>query len=264
MTDAAVVRPGGARTPRLHVPRVPAEGEPLELDRTASHRLGEVLRVREGATVALFDGAGAERLARVVATGRRVRLEVGADTAREVESPLAITLLQGVSRGDRMDATVRQATELGAAAVRPVTTRRVAVRLDEARAAKRLEHWRAVAVSACEQCGRTRLPEVLEPLALADALAAHAPGSDLALQLDPGAPLGLGAALGRAAAVPGRAPASIAVLIGPESGLDPEEIEAARAAGFEPVRFGPRVLRTETAGPAVVAVLQARFGDLDS
>ena len=258
----------GPRVPRLHVEAELADGVEIELDRARSHQLGEVLRVREGAAVSVFDGAGAERAARVSVTGKRVRLTLGAAVAPVPESPLRITLLQGVSRGDRMDATVRQATELGAAAIVPIATRRGSVRLDAARAAKRLAHWRAIVVSACEQCGRARLP-VLHPIATLEAALASAEAPDgptlaptLALQLDPAAPSGLGAALDRAAAAPGAPPRSAALLIGPESGLDPDEIAAAGAAGFEPVTCGPRVLRTETAGPAVIAMLQARFGDL--
>ena len=262
----------GPRVPRLHVEADLADGAEIELDRARSHQLGEVLRVREGAAVAVFDGAGAERAARVSVAGKRVRLTLGAAVAPVPESPLRIVLLQGVSRGDRMDATVRQATELGAAAIVPVATRRGSVRLDAARAAKRLAHWRAVVVSACEQCGRARLPE-LHPVATLEAALASADASRgpalapslapaLALQLDPAARSGLGAALERAAAAPDAPPRSAALLIGPESGLDPDEIAAAGAAGFEPVTCGPRVLRTETAGPAVIAMLQARFGDL--
>ena len=263
MTDAAGRT---ARTPRLHVEGPLAEGEELVLDRERGRRLADVLRVREGAALRVFDGLGAEHEARVLGTGRRVRLGIGPARAPAGESPLALTLLQGVSRGDRMDATVRQATELGASAIRPVATRRAAVRLDAERAAKRHAHWHAIVVSACEQCGRARLP-TLHPVAPLDAALADAArqtggdASSLALQLDPAAPRGLGAALERGAAGP---PRSIAILIGPESGLDPDEIALASASGFEPVTCGPRTLRTETAGPAVIAVLQARFGDLDS
>ncbi len=253
-----------ARIPRLHVDAVLVDGALLELDRARSHQLGDVLRLREGATVEVFDGHGNQHAAEVRLAGKRVRLAVGPAREARAESPLDLVLLQGVSRGDRMDATVRQATELGASAIRPVTTRRGSVRLDEARAAKRQAHWEAIVVSACEQCGRVRLP-TLHPVAsldtaLTDARAA-APEA-LALQLDPEASTGLGEALDARAARD--APRSAALLIGPESGLDPEEIAAAREAGFLPVRSGPRTLRTETAGPAALAILQARFGDLST
>lgn len=257
---------GDARVPRLHLDAVLAEGAELELDRARSHQLGDVLRLREGAVVALFDGRGAEHVARVVAAGKRVRLAVGPGVTGVADSPLSIALLQGVSRGDRMDATVRQAVELGVADIRPVMSHRASVRLDAARAARRHAHWQAIVVSACEQCGRVRLP-TLHPVAALDAAIAAAVeatgGAALRLQFDPAADTGLGRAL-EDRARDGDAPRAAAVLVGPESGLDAGECASARDAGFASVRCGPRTLRTETAGPAAIAILQARFGDMDS
>src|SRR5436190_9850013 len=154
-----------ARVPRLFVAAELRPGAKLELPTQAAHHVARVLRLREGDAVTLFDGRGGEHAARVYMPGRgHVVAEVGAKSDIERESPLAVTLVQGVSSGEKMDFTIQKAVELGVAAIQPVNAEKSIVRLSGERSAKRLEHWRRVAIAACEQCGRNRIPEVLEPL----------------------------------------------------------------------------------------------------
>ena len=180
-----------------------------------------------------------------------VEAAVGAASQRSTESPLQVTLVQGVARGERMDLMVQKATELGVAAIAPVATARSIVRLDATRAtqARALARRRRC---ACEQCGRARVPVLAEPQPLATRLAA--PASGLRILLAPGADVALAAAAHGAQAVE--------LLVGPEGGLDDGEREAALAAGYRACRLGPRVLRSETAAIAAIAILQAVAGDL--
>lgn len=242
-----------SRVPRVFVPGPVVAGERLKLDGEAAAHLGRVLRARAGDAVILFDGRGAEFEAEIVTASRRgIELVIGAGRDAGRESPLQLVLLQGISRAERMDWVLRKAAELGVASLRPVMTERSVVRLDAERAARRLQHWQAILVSACEQCGRNRLPELLEPLLLDAALSAHA--SAQGVLLDPEADRG-------PESLP--APAGLlCLLVGPEGGLDARERAAARAAGYIGVRLGPRILRTETAAIAGIVLLQARFGDL--
>lgn len=244
------------RVPRVHVADAAPGGAPLELPAERSHYLLDVLRLQPGDPLQVFDGAGNEWRAQIVAGGKRARLQVGDAVEAGGESPLAIVLWQGLSQSSRMDACLRQAVELGVSAVRPLATRRSQARLDAKRAEKRLAHWRAIAISACEQCGRATVPRIHPLLTLEAALSDRDGERVTSLMLLPEATTGLGEIGGESR------PERIDLLIGPESGLDPTEIDAASAAGFRGVRAGPRVLRTETAGPAALAVLQARLGDL--
>jgi len=166
-----------------------------------------------------------------------------------------VTLVQALQSGDKMDLTIQKAVELGAAAIVPVASRRSVLKLEGARAAKRLAHWQGVAVAACEQCGRNRVPPVAEIESLERWLAQPAPANVLRLMLAPGADATL-AALPRPTA-----DTRIELLIGAEGGLAPEELEKATQAGFVGVRLGPRILRTETAGLAALAALQCLWGD---
>lgn len=240
--------------PRVHLANAPAIGGQATLPREQSHHLCRVLRARAGDPLQLFDGAGV-RLAAVLeeASPSAARVRVLAIETPGAESPLAITLAQCVSGAEKMDWTVEKAVELGVAAIRPLLSQRSIVRLDDARARRRTEHWRRLAVAACAQCGRDRLPELAEPVPL-DAWLASRPAGDPGVVLAPSASLPLSRLDG-----PLRA---LDVLVGPESGLTAEEIAAAQAAGLRAVSLGPRTLRTETAGLAALAVLQARFGDL--
>lgn len=236
---------------RLHVDEIPAPGAELALPAAALAHV-QARRLKPGAGLALFDGRGGEYAATLLSLGRReARVRIDAHHPRETESPLALTLLQGISKGEHMDLAVQKATELGVSRIVPVLCAHSVVRLDPQRARRRQQHWQAVAASACEQCGRNRIPTIAEPAPLATALAET--GSGLGLVLDPEATTGV-------AALPARA--AFALLVGPEGGLAPAEIEQAAAAGFARLRLGPRVLRTETAAAAALTALQVRFGDL--
>lgn len=241
------------RRPRIHHPGPLASGARVTVTGSAARHLATVLRLRPGDPLILFDGSGGEYQASVTATGRRdLTLAVGEHRAVEVESPLRIVLAQGVSRGERMDYTVQKAVELGVAAIQPLLTERSVPDLRGERGRRRQAHWERVVIAACEQCGRNRIPEVHPPRALGEWLQGYAgpPG----LLLDPAAARGIGE-------LPSPAPGA-ALLIGPEGGLSPAERDLARERGFTAVTMGPRILRTETAAVAALAVLQARFGDL--
>jgi len=226
---------------------------PLSLPSAAAHHAARVLRLRAGDAVTLFNGQGGEYAARIVAIGKRdVEVEIGRHDPVERESLLAVTLVQSISSGERMDLTIQKAVELGVTRIVPVESARSVVRLDGERAAKRQQHWQQVAISACEQCGRNRIPEVrtISPL---DAWLAAMEADTLRWILLPGADTAL-------RDLP-RPQKSVELLVGPEGGFTDDETGAARRAGYRPVRLGPRVLRTETAAPALLAALQALWGD---
>lgn len=236
---------------RLYVPVALAGGIMMPLPEEAAHHL-RVLRAAPGDALTLFNGEGGEYAATVIAVGKKVvEVAVGDFCADDRASPLHTHLGQVMSRGERMDYAIQKATELGVSVITPLISERCELKLrGEERADKKLEHWRRVAISACEQCGRNRLPDLRAPRMLEDWLADTA--ADLKLVLAPAL----------AGALPADArPASAALLIGPEGGLSAREIAAAQAAGFAPWQLGPRVLRTETAPVAALALLQARYGD---
>ena len=232
-------------------------GAQVVLPDTAAAHLVRVLRLREGDACVLFNGDGRDYDARIAASGKRETL-VDIVAAREAgnESPLRIVLLQGIARGEKMDLILQKATELGVARIVPVDAERTEVRLDGQRLQKRIAHWRSVVVSACEQCGRARIPEVADPVAIAGI--AGQVGEDASkLTLDPEGGHALPTlAIGHAS--------TVAVAIGPEGGWSPRDRETLRLAGFKGLRLGPRILRTETAGLAAIAALQAIYGDLRS
>ena len=215
-----------------------------------------VLRLRPGDAITLFNGDGNEYGAEIASIGGdAASLNVTGSSAVDREAPFAVTLAQAVSGGERMDYTVQKAVELGVAGIQPLASARSVVRLGEERAAKRLAHWQAVAIAACEQCGRNRVPQVLPLLEFGAWLALTAKARDGAakLLLSPRATEGL-------RKLP-RPAAGVTLLAGPEGGFEPEEERAAEQSGFNPVRLGPRVLRTETAAVAVLAAMQALWGD---
>lgn len=230
-----------------------AEAE-IELDGDQARYVNRVLRLRRDDRVTLFNGDGAEYPSIIRSPGKdRVAVSVIGQCNRSVESALRLHLLQGVSRGERMDHVVQKATELGAQRITPVMTEYSMVKLKGERADKRIRHWRGVASSACEQCGRNTLPELDPPVALRDWLGRNPDGAETRLAFRPGAADSL-AALQPAAA-------GLTVLIGPEGGLSEAEYDLVAAVGFRLVRFGPRILRTETAAVAVIAALQTLYGD---
>jgi 16S rRNA (uracil1498-N3)-methyltransferase len=230
-------------------------GRQCVLPAPQSHHAVRVLRLKAGDAVVLFNGDGSEYAAVIEEAGRdRLALDVTGRGAVDRESPLAVTLAQAVSSGERMDYTVQKAVELGVAVIQPLTAERSVVRLQGERAARRAEHWRAVVAASCEQCGRNRLPEVpaLLPFEAFLADAARRNGA-LRFMLSPHSARGL-RELDRPAG-------PIVLLAGPEGGFSPREARAAEHAGFLPVRLGPRVLRTETAAVAALAAMQAWWGD---
>lgn len=221
-----------------------------ELPEAQAHYIGRVLRHAAGDAVQLFDGSGQEFLGELVEVGKKsVRVELREAFAGLAESPLRIHLGQGLSRGERMDWAIQKATELGVARITPIVSERCEVRLKDERADKRTAHWRQIAISACEQCGRSVLPQIDVPVTLAEWL--QGVEAELKLVLHPVAEPLLSHAR----------PASLAFLIGPEGGLGDGEVELARAAGFQAARLGPRVLRTETAPVVALSVAQQLWGD---
>ena len=200
----------------------------------------------------LFDGRGGQYGARIERIERdRVFAELGAWEEIERESVLAVTLVQALQGGDKMDFTIQKAVELGVADIVPVDSRRSVLRLSGERAGKRVAHWQGVAASACEQCGRNRVP-LVAPLEKIENWLARPAGNSLRLMLAPDADVTL------AELPPAK---NVQLLVGAEGGLDPQEVIAAQQAGFRAVRLGPRVLRTETAALAALAAMQALWGD---
>lgn len=231
-----------------------APGARIGLPEEAAAHLLRVLRLREGDTCVLFNGDGNDYDARIVAIGKRGgEVEVFDRRAVESESPLRITLVQGIARGEKMDLILQKSTELGVAAIVPVNSERSEVRLEGERAAKRLAHWNNVVSSACGQSGRACIPEVAAPAPLAQACNAL-PADSLRLCLDPRGQWTLNT-------LPAPGSGGIVVAIGPEGGWSPRDLEILAQAGFSGLQLGPRVLRTETAGLATLAALQARLGD---
>ena len=238
--------------PRFYCRAALSPGAHVELPEPVARHAVRVLRLGVGAPLTLFDGRGGEYPAQIERIERdRVFAELGAWVEIERESPLSLTLVQALQAGDKMDFTVQKAVELGVSHVVPVESRRSVLRLAGERAAKRVAHWQGVVASACEQCGRYQVP-LVAPVEKLENWLSRPSGGVLRLMLSPDAE-------GTLVDLP---PAKdVQLLIGAEGGLDPQEELAARQAGFVPVRMGPRVLRTETAGLTALAVLQALWGD---
>ena len=239
--------------PRFFCPPPLASGEDFALPPGVAHHAVRVLRLKEGDALLLFDGEGGEypaRLARV--DGREVLADVGEHRSVERESPLSVTLVQGLAAAERMEFAIQKSVELGVAAIVPVTTARSVVRIPAERARRRVEHWQQIVVAACEQCGRDRLPAVHAPRGLSEWLRTPSTAASRLL-LSPDAPRSLGQL--------SRPEGTIELLIGPEGGLTADESAAAIATGFLAVRLGPRILRTETAAPAALAAMNALWGD---
>jgi 16S rRNA (uracil1498-N3)-methyltransferase len=239
---------------RFHVPPVLASGAEVDLPAAAGHHAARVLRLAAGAVVTVFDGTGGEYAGRIVRVdGARVRVAVGMHRAVECEAPVHVTLAQGISSGERMDYTLQKAVELGVAVVQPLATARSVVRLSGERAERRMDHWRQVVAGACEQCGRNTVPEV-RPIATPAVWLGGLPAGEATVRLT----LAPDAARSLSALAPA---ARVILAVGPEGGFDTGERGLLAGAGFEGVRLGPRVLRTETAALAALAAIHARWGD---
>ena len=245
--------------PRFYCPdsAVPlAAGRLVTLPDAAAHHALKVLRLRCDDDLVLFDGCGGEYRGRVVEAGRVMRVMLNEFCASECEAPLRLTLAQALPSGDKMDLVVQKAVELGALAIQPLQAKRSVVRLSGERADKRAAHWRQVVVAACEQSGRNRVPEVHAILDLPHYLAQVAKEGEpngLRLLLSPHQGV-------RLADLP-RPTGVVTLLVGPEGGFDESEESMARVAGWQPVKLGPRVLRTETAGLAAIAAVMTLWGD---
>ena len=223
------------------------------LDEAAAHHAARVLRLKQEDAVVLFNGKGGEYPARITGISKtKVTVLTGEWQNIERESPLHIILAQAVSSTEKMDFTVQKAVELGATAIQPLACQRSVVRVDAARAQKRIEHWRKVAIAACEQCGRNRVPQIAEMVSLKKFLVKTENGAQR-LMLSPGGGLSFKQLKYQGG--------GIILLVGAEGGLTAEEEQAASGAGFTPVTLGKRIMRTETAGLAALAAIQSLWGD---
>lgn len=240
------------RIHRVYTHQALEPGVEVVLQGGAAHYLGRVLRVSPGQAIVLFNGDGNDYAAEVVRAGRLdLVLAVNSRLPGLAEPMLRIMVVQGMSRGERMDHTLQKCTELGAAAFQPLFSERSEVRLQGEKLERRLEHWQGVVISACEQCGRSHVPPVHPPLTLSDWLEKASSGVRVVLDPEVSQPLaGL------------ELPRRVELAVGPEGGFSEGEVDRMRAGGVMGVRLGPRILRTETAAPAAVAVLQCLGGDL--
>lgn len=241
------------RNPRIYQPQPISVGQSLQLDDSGSHHIGKVLRMQAGQPLRLFNGEGGEYQATILAVDKKnVLVEISEYHEADHRSPLPIHLGQVISRGERMDFALQKAVELGVHEITPLFSMRCEVKLSGPRLEKRMQQWQHLIISACEQCGLNRLPQLNPPqVALqwfADTVA------ELKWLLHPGeTPLKL--------LLESDQPESVCLAIGPEGGFDDSEISGARAAGFQPVAIGPRVFRTETAPIAALSLLQYQWGD---
>ena len=240
------------RIPRIYTPEPLQAGVTVYLDDNAAQHVGKVLRMQVGQTVSLFNGDGFDYPATLMDVSKKyVQVEIGEASINSTESPLAIVLGQVLSRGDRMDYAIQKSVEMGVTRIVPLVSERCEVKLKGDREDKRVKHWQSVAISAAEQCGRAMVPEVTPVCTIEDWLTQTA-DCDLRLVLHHRTAQSLTGL---------EKPSSLALMIGPEGGLTDEEIRIAETAGFLPAALGPRVLRTETAPVAAMAVCQWLWGD---
>jgi len=231
-----------------------ALGAKVKLSDSAAAHATRVLRMTEGDTLILFNGDGHDYTSKLISIKKNeVMAKVTAGQPVENEAPLNITLLQGISSGDRMDYTIQKAIELGVKHIQPIATERSVVKLNQQRAAKRLHHWQNIVSSACEQSGRAVVPTVAEPLNLGAWLAKNPNEAQCRILLNP-----VGAKRLSALTQPNN---EIQLLIGAEGGLSPSEIESATTHGFQSIILGPRILRTETAALTAIASMHTLWGD---
>lgn len=243
------------RTIRIHVDQTLMAGSEATVAGSPAEHVLRVLRMGIGDSLTLFNGDGHDYAAVISASsGREMTVTIGAAHSPDNESALQLTLAQGIARGDKMDLIVQKATELGVARIVPLLTERSGVKLDAERAQKRLLHWRAVAIRACEQCGRARIPAISPLKSLEEWLGELTDDGATRLALLPQAR--------RSARDLDLSGKRAMLAIGPEGGLGARDLQALSEAQFEGLRLGPRILRTETAGLAALAALQALHGDL--
>ena len=241
------------RIPRIYTGNPLQPGSITELESQAALHVTRVLRLKPGAEVIAFNGEGGEYSARLHQVEKsRAWIDILEFRNRDIESPLNICLIQGISRGERMDYTIQKAVELGVQKIVPVSTERSVVQLNPERREKRHRHWQGVIISACEQCGRTKLPQLEYALDFRDFLGSYH-GTALKLTLQPDAALGLSGVQWQQQ--------GIDLLVGPEGGLSEQELALAAQLGFCGIRLGPRILRTETAAVAVLGAIQMLWGD---
>lgn len=240
------------RIPRIYHPHQFIIGSEAELTALAAQHVSKVLRLREAAPLILFDGAGNACRATIASVGKHKVIVIYQELlAGQTESPLHIHLGLGISKGERMDYAIQKAVETGVSEITPLITEHTVVKLDDKRRTSRQQHWHGVIISACEQCGRNRLP-ILHEVSMLDVwLPVVDAGQKLVFDGD-GKP-------GMRDIQP--APRNVAVLVGPEGGLSEAEVRLAKQYAFTHVRLGPRVLRTETAAVAIIASLQTLWGD---
>lgn len=240
------------RAPRIFTEQILGPNVSIELERGPSQHIARALRMRVGGSLLLFNGDGGEYAATITAVDKNaVRISTQDHYQTERESPLSLELGIAISRGDRMDWVIQKATELGVASITPLTSERTEVKLKADRASKKHKHWRQIIISACEQCGRNRLPELQALKSVNQWLPHVVADRKFVLHHRHGS-----------AQNTGQKPTSVAVLVGPEGGLSPQEIDIAKGFDFEPLSLGPRILRTETAPIATLAILQAQWGDM--
>jgi 16S rRNA (uracil1498-N3)-methyltransferase len=241
--------------PRIYLPVTLEEGTVLTLDDTQYHHLATVLRIKNGENIIIFNGLGGEYAGEFYATKKNAQVKIATFNAINRESLLDLHLGQGLVRGDRMDFVIQKATELGVAQITPLWTALCSVKLDEARSLKRLQHWQKIAISACEQSGRTIIPIIHPPIALAEWAKQDFTG--ISLLFDPSGNHSLKATIQNSST-----PGAVRLAIGPESGWEEKEIAHMKTLSFIPCQVGPRILRTETAGMVGLSILQNSWGDL--
>lgn len=240
------------RIPRFYEPQPLSEGQQINLSDDVVQHVSRALRMKAGEEILLFNGDGADyRVILLQVEKRAVKAQIESVLPSCSESPLQVSIGQTLSRGERMDFAVQKSTEMGAQRITPLFSERCEVKLPKERQEKRIKHWQQIAISACEQCGRTSPPRISPPSQLENWLNTQQAELKLVLHHHSEQPLQEIAA-----------PTSVALLIGPEGGLTEKEVELAISYGFKPLALGPRVMRTETAPVAALTLLNYLWGDL--
>ena len=246
------------RNPRLFTDQPLTPGDQVVLKGNVAQHLGRVLRARAGDHIALFNGDGQEFAAQVLTANKgEITVDIGAAASPQTESPVYTTLGLCLSKGDRFDWAIQKATELGVGAIAPLRSERVDFNIPPDRIEKRVAHWRQIAISACEQCGRVKVPSITPPQSLAAWVENVSAEQKWVLHCADNTDAS-------ASAVTQGAPRDAALLIGPEGGLTDQECDVASAKGFQLLQLGPRVLRTETAPAAALSVLSVFWGEMPS